>query len=154
MLNRSRVFQRGEMYLLPMVKGWDNMYLVSYLFPSDEIESDVDDVTGEIIDYHVVHFLGNPDVGYRGMPYKSPIFKLAYLCRKDTKIMFQNGPELCDPYTATIDSSYLDSDMQMYEDGSCQIDALGFPRRLTTESWERVIRKSKEVNRTLSFQCK
>jgi len=141
------------MYLLPDVKDWPQlMYLVMYLHPSNEENK----ITCEIVesDMHVVHFLGNPDAGFRGMPRESPIFKLAYVCKKDLKIIFQDGPERCDAYTATLDGSYLARELEVFEDGSCSIDALGCPRKLTEESWERVLSKSQEWKRSLSFQCK
>lgn len=141
---RFSVWDKGKMWLLTEVPGWDYAYFIEYISPSQEYGS------------HIVQFLGNPRFCSERLPKEPPVLSLAFTSRVDFRkgnpvILFVSNRESCSPYTAEIPSCVMRQGIQVFEDGELPLQSDGSSRRLTADSWEKVTSFLQKSNRKLSL---
>lgn len=153
----TRQWVRGQLWCLPMSqdKEWRDMYLVRYLGCSSlsQFEHGVVGVGVK----HNVHFFGSPHIKQGKMPENPPLLYPAFLSNVDfrnghPRILFTNKRESCSEYTGVITERDLMEGERVFDDGSEQYGQEG--RRLTQDSWNRILTLGRKHNRQLSFDLK
>lgn len=110
-------------------------------------------------DTHVVQWYGSMSVKTGQMPDKPPLFYPAFLSDKDfdkegnPKVIFKgnSASEACRPYFGFVCDRDLELGTLLFEDGSEPCSKIC--KRLTAESWQRVIEIGKRCQKTVSFRC-
>lgn len=104
--------------------------------------------------WHVVHFLGNDySSSNSSLPKTSPIFHKAFqsvhsLRDGNPLLLFTNVREQCKPYTGMVQDGDFEVGTEVFDDGHLPLDK---GKRLTQESWERVLALSHRYQKQLSF---
>ena len=106
---------------------------------------------------HSVHFFGSPHVGQGKMPKNSPLLYPAFLSNVDfrngnPRILFTEKHESCSAYTGVVTERELLEGERVFNDGSEPCDREG--RRLTRDSWDRILALGHKHNRHLSFDLR
>jgi len=163
------------LYMLPMPEDpdWQDMYLVRYIRSvnadppvmraSAKIEPGIGERGLMLHNYkhnniigkkHIVQFLGTPHVRSGSMPKTSPLVYPAFLSSVDfrqgnPKIIFTEKHEQCTMYTGIVTHNDLMQGTQVFEDGTEPNHKEG--RRLTQESWDRILELGEKYRKVLSF---
>eukprot|EP00808_Paulinella_micropora_P019406 g3590.t1 len=99
-LSRLSAWDKGKMWLLPYVPGWEFTYFVEYISPVANT------------DLHVVQFLGNPGFACQPTLKQPPVLSRAFTSRVDFRenkpvVLFVSNREACQAYTAEIPGDLL-----------------------------------------------
>jgi len=144
----------GQLWLLPMSndKEWLGMYLVTYLGVHSSIPQF--ERSKRSVSKHNVHFWGSPHVRAGKMPKDPPLLFPAFLSQVDfrnghPRILFTKKHESCSPYTGIVTERDLLEAERVFDDGSQPFGQEG--RRLTQDSWNRVLKLAEKHKRSLSF---
>eukprot|EP00808_Paulinella_micropora_P031629 g5086.t1 len=104
--------------------------------------------------WHVIHFLGNDySPSNSSLPKTSPVFHRAFqsvnsLRNGNPLLLFTNVHEQCKPYTGIVQDGDFEVGTEVFDDGQFPLNK---GKRLTQESWNRVLALSRRYQKALSF---
>eukprot|EP00808_Paulinella_micropora_P027160 g16798.t1 len=101
-MSRLSAWDKGKMWLLPHVPGWDFMYFVEYISPRNPKQPPV---------------LSRAFISRVDFRENKPV------------ILFVSNREACEAYTAEIPADVLRKNMQVFEDGHLPLNSGGSSRR-------------------------
>ena len=154
----SSEWVRGQLWCLPMSQDeeWCSMYLVRYLGAHHQGATQFEHGDMSVKKHHV-QFFGSPHVTQSRMPKNPPLLYPAFLSQVDfrngnPRILFTEKHESCSAYTGVVTERELIEGERVFDDGSQPCSEEG--RRLTLDSWNRIVALGVKYNRQLSFNLK
>jgi len=100
--------------------------------------------------WHIVQFWGNDYTTPNSFPTTSPVFYPCFQSLKDLKLIFTNVREQKEPYTGKAQDWGFRIGTEVFDDGERQQHK---GKRLTQESWKRLLTFANRYQKRISFDC-